>query len=167
MTCITDIANEIFDELSEPEDISIPAIAFWLRSNIGKLNNLLCQSYSIDTTSQNYEITPEINDNVKDIFKTLYAIYYFGRQANRNLGAANFNTTVEIESDGSRVRKVSKNDNSKMWLEVQKTAKNDLTQLLNHYKFCVAANSISSIAGEDGIYTKYQWVHYFRDYNRV
>jgi hypothetical protein len=164
MTCITDISNELYDELAEPTDISIPAIAFWLRSNVGKLNNVLCKSFEINPNSGNYEITPEINDNVKDIFKTLYVIYYLGRQVEKNLGAASVNTVVEIDSDGSKVKKTSKNDNAKVWLEIKKNAQEDLKNLLNAYRFCVASNSITSIAGSDGLYTNYScvWKSKFR-----
>jgi len=32
---IVDIADEIYRELAEPSTISIPSIAFWIRSNVG------------------------------------------------------------------------------------------------------------------------------------
>ena len=38
---VVDIADEIFRELSEPSTLSIPAIAYWVRSNVGELNNYL------------------------------------------------------------------------------------------------------------------------------
>ena len=45
---IVEIADEIFRELGEPCTLSIPAIAYWLRSNVGELNNLIYTSYSIN-----------------------------------------------------------------------------------------------------------------------
>ena len=50
---IVDIANEIYRELGEPSTTSIPAIAFWVRSNIGALNNYLNESFTINNS---YEI---------------------------------------------------------------------------------------------------------------
>ena len=38
---IVDIADEIYRELGEPTDNSIPPIAFWIRTNLGTLNNYL------------------------------------------------------------------------------------------------------------------------------
>ena len=44
---VVDIANEIFIELGEPSSLSIPAITFWVRSNIGKLNNAINTQFFI------------------------------------------------------------------------------------------------------------------------
>ena len=54
---IVDIADEIFRELDQPKDVSIPQIAFWIRVNVGSLNNLLHTEYEIDTTT--LEISPD------------------------------------------------------------------------------------------------------------
>lgn len=159
MTCITDLANEIYSELDEPSDLSIPAIAFWLRSNIGQLNIKLCASYDIDATN-NYEFTPDLSYSVKDIFKTMFYIYYFGKQITKNLSLAALNTTIEIDSDGSKVRKTSKNDTAKVYLEMKKLAQEDLKSMLNAYKYCRALPS--AIAGADALYTSNSWVPLLR-----
>ena len=44
---VVDIADEIFRELSEPSTLSIPAIAYWVRSNVGELNNYLNTSFRV------------------------------------------------------------------------------------------------------------------------
>ena len=46
---VVDIADEIYRELGEITSLSIPAIAFWVRTNIGALNNLINTGYSIDS----------------------------------------------------------------------------------------------------------------------
>ena len=38
---VVDIAEETFRELGEPSTISVPAIATWLRNNIGGLNKAI------------------------------------------------------------------------------------------------------------------------------
>ncbi len=38
---IVDIADEIFQELNEASNISMPAIAFWLRNKVGALNGFI------------------------------------------------------------------------------------------------------------------------------
>ena len=40
---VVDIADEIHRELGSPSDLSISAISYWLRTNIGQLNNLICR----------------------------------------------------------------------------------------------------------------------------
>lgn len=166
MTCITDLANEIFFELDEPEDLSIPAIAFWLRSNIGRLNIKIAENFDINT-SGNYEFTPDLTLNIKDIYKTMFYIWYFDKRITANLGAAALNQTVEIDSDGSRVKKTSKNDTAKVYLEMKKMATEDLERMINSYKFYKARPG--AVLGQDGLYVKYTWQPYFkqsRQYSR-
>ena len=49
---IVDIADEIHRELGSPSTLSIPAIAFWVRTNVGSMNNHLNTSYEIDSSSR-------------------------------------------------------------------------------------------------------------------
>ena len=44
---IVDIADEIYRGLGEPSTISIPAISFWIRSNVGELNNRINTTFKI------------------------------------------------------------------------------------------------------------------------
>ena len=63
---IVDVANEIYMELGELSSLSIPAIAFWLRTNVGNLNARLNTSYEIDS---DFEIAPAMGLKEKDILK--------------------------------------------------------------------------------------------------
>ena len=55
---VVDIADEIFRELSEPSTLSIPAIAYWVRSNVGELNNYLNTSFRV--SHETFEITEQV-----------------------------------------------------------------------------------------------------------
>jgi hypothetical protein len=44
---IVDVADEIYRELGEPNDLSLSSIAFWLRTNIGDLNILINKKFKI------------------------------------------------------------------------------------------------------------------------
>jgi hypothetical protein len=79
---IVDIADEIYRELGEPEDISIASIAFWLRTNLGKLNILINKQYSINSLDLEVDaISPEtFTLTEKVIFKKMYNISYYDRQ---------------------------------------------------------------------------------------
>jgi len=55
---VVDIADEIYRELSEPTTISIPAISFWIRSNVGELNNRINTTFKIrETAPDAYEFS--------------------------------------------------------------------------------------------------------------
>jgi hypothetical protein len=49
---ISGIANEIYNELGSPEDLSTGSIGYWLSSNVGDLNNLINKKFYIDKDSE-------------------------------------------------------------------------------------------------------------------
>ena len=75
-TKIVDVADEVYRELGEPADISIASVAYWLRTNIGKLNVLLNKPYLINETTLEIYSSDETKDpfgiNEKTIFKKIF-----------------------------------------------------------------------------------------------
>lgn len=130
---IVDIADEIYRYLESPTDISIPAIAFWLRANVGALNNLIGTSFSIDDTT--FELSTSISVTEKVIFKSLFYIYYYDKQIRTNLGAAASSSILEVSSDGAMVRTTNKNEISKTWLQLRKETQLELDTVVNSYNF--------------------------------
>jgi hypothetical protein len=143
-----DIAVEITQDL-DIADIAPGIIGFWLRNNIGNLNNLLGTSYAIDI--YNSEISGGVGEQEKAIFKKMYAIYYYGKQVNSNLGATAFDSIMEIASDGSTIRKVSKNQIAQTYLQLKKQETEELNRLVNGYKFGggPGGSNIGSVVGDD------------------
>ena len=45
---VVDVADEIYRELGSPTDTSVASISFWVRSNIGALNNHTNMEFTID-----------------------------------------------------------------------------------------------------------------------
>lgn len=127
---VVDIADEIYRELDEASDISIPTVAFWLLSNIGKLNSLLGLSVGVIGTL----FDTDINPSQKNIFKLLYLIQYYDRQARKNLGAASIDSVVEVQEGNRNVRKTSKNDIAKTYMQMKNSSKEELVALVNAYK---------------------------------
>jgi hypothetical protein len=155
---VSDIANEIFMELGEPSTtLSIPAIAFWLRTNVGNLNSRLNTSYDIDATT--FEITPDIGLKEKDIFKKLYMIHHYDAQLRASLGAASTDTWVEISSDGTSVRRVNKIQQSQTYQTAKKIELEELEKLVHSYK--ISASSPIQVAGNDTVEGDYSpnYVH--------
>lgn len=143
-----DIAIEITQDL-DITDIAPGTVGFWLRNNIGNLNNLLGTSYVIDIYSS--EISGGVGEQEKAIFKKMYAIYYYGKQVNSNLGATAFDSIMEIASDGSTIRKVSKNQIAQTYLQLKKQEIEELNRLVNGYKAGGGSGSsnVSSVVGDD------------------
>ena len=80
---VVDIANEIYLELGSPTTTSLAAVSFWIRSNIGRLNNLINENFSI--LQPTYEIintfsdntVEEININAAAILKKMYFLHHY------------------------------------------------------------------------------------------
>jgi len=144
---IVDIADEIFRELNQPTDVSIPQIAFWIRVNVGSLNNLIHTDYTIDTTT--LEISPDPAIEEKSILKKLYSIHYYDLKLRGSLGATANDTILEVTSDGSTVRRANKNEMSKVWLSVKRAEQAELNKEISSYKMTKA--SPNQVVGDDTI----------------
>tara|TARA_B100000959_G_scaffold267984_1_gene312154 strand:+ start:35 stop:523 length:489 start_codon:yes stop_codon:yes gene_type:complete len=143
---IVDIANEVYMELGELTSLSVPAIAFWLRTNIGNLNARLNTTYEIDS---DFEIAPALGDSEKDIFKKLYVIHHYDAKLRESLGAASTDTWVEISSDGTSVRRVNKIQQSQTYQSAKKLELEELEKLIHAYK--MSASAPIQVAGNDTV----------------
>jgi hypothetical protein len=199
---IVDIADEIFRELGEPSTISIPAISFWIRSNVGELNNRINTTFKIvDYGTEAYEfsgsfVSPEnepqafneasgalglslsgdngtaslpaivsIQAEEASILKKMYIVHYYDQQIRTTVGAASSDPVVEVASDGSRVRKINKNELSKTYLSLKKEEYGELIDLINAYKLRKA--SPVQVAGDDTQVGQYSIDYDGYPYNRV
>jgi hypothetical protein len=149
-TKIVDISDELFNELGEPDDISIPSVAFWLRTNIGSLNVLLNKDYSINQSTLEIESSDNsFTINEKSIFKKLYIIHYYDRQLRKTLNSISLDSVVSISDEGSSVTKVNKNELSKTFSSIKKQEMAELKELLNKYELNEVAPL--QVAGDDTI----------------
>lgn len=132
---IVDIASELFNEFGEPSDLSIPAIAYWLRTNIGDLNILINKKYIIDETT--LEIASEENETFgnieKSIFKMLYSIHYYERMMRKSLYDATLDSVISISDEGSSVTKINKNEMAKTFATLRKQINDELMELTKNY----------------------------------
>jgi hypothetical protein len=190
---IVDIADEIYRELAEPSSLSIPAISFWIRSNVGELNNRLNTAFKIyDHGTEAYEFSgsfdkseyvPQafneatgavglgdpasvaIEAEEASILKKMYFVHYYDKQIRSTIGAASTDPVVEVASDGSRVRKINKNELSKTYLALKKEEYMELTDLINAYKLRKA--SPVQVAGDDTVRGEYATNNDGYPYNRI
>jgi len=199
---IVDIADEIFRELGNPSTISIPAISFWIRSNVGELNNRINTTFKIrDTNPDIYELsgsfvspayepqafneatgalglsasadngtasTPAIvaiQPEEASILKKMYIVHYYDQQIRSTVGAASTDPIIEVASDGSRVRKINKNELSKTYISLKKEEYSELIDLINAYK--LRKSTPVQVAGDDTVRGQYSINYDGYPYNRT
>lgn len=125
-----DIANEIFLDLGQPTDLSLPQISFWLIHNIGTLNVLLHE----EILYKDGEFDPVLTPEQSDILKTLYFIKYYGSLAKNSLGAASYDNWVSLGEGDSKITKLNKNEIAKTYRGVVKDYQTQLDNLVFLYK---------------------------------
>ena len=150
---IVDISDEIYRELGEPSDLSYASIAFWLRTNIGDLNILINKKfYIIDTTLEIgiLEGSGDVfGDLEKSIFKMIYSVHYYERLFRNALGAASTDSTIEIDQNGFRAKRVNKNELAKTYSDLRKQIVSELDILTRNYN--LNESQPLQVAGDDTI----------------
>lgn len=131
---LSDIADEIFTELGEPSDISQASIIYWLYTNVGELNTLIESDF--ETTAS--VITPSPSEIEKQILKKLYTLYFYGRQMNRNLGAAALVSVASVTEGNRTVRRFDRTNVAKSYKSLIDSTKDDLHIALLAYKMGAA-----------------------------
>jgi hypothetical protein len=95
----------------------------------------------------------------------MYFVHYYDKQIRSTIGAASTDPVVEVASDGSRVRKINKNELSKTYLALKKEEYMELTDLINAYK--LRKTSPVQVAGDDTVRGEYATNNDGYPYNRV
>lgn len=145
------MAQELYFELGQPSDLSVPAISYWLRSNIGILNNKLNKDIIIDDAS--LELVPNLGETEKSIYKKIYECYFYDLKVKQTLNAINGDSLLEVTDGGGTVRRINRNETSKIYLEAKKNSLNELTAMVNDYNI----NDVGplQVAGDDTVAGSY------------
>lgn len=162
---LIDTAYEIFKDLDEPSDLSIPAIMFWLRAstNLGVLNSLLGKNYYINTANLELEDSTLYTEKESAIYGKLYELYYVNKKIKENLGAAAIDSVTEVtDTMGGRIRRTSKNEIAKVYLQLRKDLALEFSNLLTDYG--INAMTPLDVSGTDTIPGRYN--PRYSDYNR-
>lgn len=141
---ITQISDETYEELGRPDDTSISAIAFWMRSNIGTLNILINKSFVLNSDES---ITPEIDRDARNILTRMFEVRYYAKKLLNTTGAAGYSPVKRVNSDGMSVEYMEVSNMCKVWLEAKKEAQLELDTLVNAYK--VDKVMPNQVAGDD------------------
>jgi len=115
---VVDIADEIYRGMGSSTETSVAAISYWLRSSIGAMNNHLNSVFKVDDTTLeiNYteknddgeEVVYTLNPEEVAILKQMYTVYDYDNRLRTILGAASYDSVVEISDGGTRIKKVNK-----------------------------------------------------------
>jgi hypothetical protein len=158
---VTSIAQEIYEEMGEPSDFSIAAIAAWVRRNIGGLGNMINMEFSIDSSS--LEITPNLTDAQKYIFKKMYSIYFFDLKI-KSTGSLAVNDYTSVKDDFGSVQKLNKNEVLKNFYQIRQQEYKELKDFVDKYEL----NEVTplQVAGDDTVPGNYNYerdaLHYIR-----
>jgi len=160
---VVDIAQEIYEELDKPSDLSVPPIAYWLRANIGKLNTAINKAYFVndttleimclnpnDSTNSTYE---EIDEDAKAILKLLYHVHYYDTQVRKNMLTYNTSSAIEVTSDGHTVRLVSPTEIGRALYNFRKNLGDELKMWINWYRTAKAVPR--QVTGDDTVEGEY------------
>ena len=158
-----DIADEIYRELGSPSSTSISAIAFWVRSNIGALNNYLNEAFVI---SDSYEIvgadSTEINIQAVAILKKMYSMHDYDLKIRANIISISTSDIISISDKGRSVTKVNKNEVTKALTSLKSEESRTMTALAIAYKN--RDSTPIQVAGDDTVAGSFRSREY---YNRI
>ena len=143
---VASVAQEIYEELGEQSDTSIAAIAAWIRRNIGGLSNMLDKEYEIKDGT--YEISPNLTDIEKYIFKKMYSIYYFDLKI-KSTASLTSTDYVSVKDDFGSIQKINSNEVLRNFYSIRKQEYEELKSLIDTYNL----NAVSplQIVGDDTI----------------
>ena len=134
-----DLASEIYRELGEPHDLSLPSITQWLRfgSNLGSLNNLIHTNYVVSPGDLNIidgETADQIGLPEAAIYAQIFYVYYYQKRATKTLESASYDRLLSAESDGGQITFLNRTTISQTYIQLKKEAKELLATLVNRYR---------------------------------
>lgn len=148
---VVDIATEIYIDSGSPTSTSIPAIAFWIRGKVGDINVLLFEDFHVDVIDGTYEIidgnSTEIPIEAVAVIKKLYKIYDYEVSVRSNMNALATDSIIEVQDQGSSVRKVNRNEVSKTFVSLKNLEEESLQRLITSYRMRGA--SPTQVVGDD------------------
>ena len=107
--------------------------------------------------------TLELQFEEKAVLKKMYNVHYYDQQLRSTLGAASNDPVVEVVSDGSKVRKINKNELSKTYASLKRQEYDELSDMINAYKLRLSAPV--QVAGDDttvGAHDPFRTQHFNR-----
>jgi len=163
---VVDIAQEIYFDLNSPSDLSLAAISFWIRANIGNLNNTIFSSFIINDSYEITESDVEININAVAILKKMYMVHRYAVIIRSKITEVSANDVVEIQDQDTRVRRIDKNQLIRSISAEKKQEEEELRFLISNYR--ANKSSPGQVIGDDIVAgsfpTDYPYIRTGRNY---
>lgn len=149
---LLELSNRLHQKLGNPNNLAVGVIQYWLRFSLGRLNNLIFTSYSLQ--AQTGDVEGELGENEAGILEQMYFVYYYDVKIRENLGAASIDSVLEIAENGAVVRLISKNEISKTYVQMKRLAQEELDKLVSGYKMLNSIPvSVNGTDTQEGEYT--------------
>lgn len=161
---VVDIANEIYLENGSPTDTSIPSIAFWVRSNVGRLNTMIYESFYVDPTTLEIMTASgtEITELPTAIIKAMYRVYRIDLDIRRMMSGMSLDMVLEAKDQDFSVKRINRSEVLKTLTTLKKDTLKELMDLVHGYRSYNGAPS--QVAGDDT--TQGYYVGSFDTYQR-
>lgn len=152
---VTDIANEIYLENASPSDTSIPSIAYWIRTNVGKLNAIIYEAFYVDPTSlEIFEADgTEIDILPAAIIKMMYKVYRVDLDIRRMMTALQADSVIEAKDLDFSVKRINKSEVLKTLTTMKKDSLKELQDLIHNYRS--HKGSPTQVTGDDNVQGHY------------
>ena len=148
---LLEAATRIHQNLNSPSSPTVGVLQYYLRHNIGILNNLINTSYVID--SADGTIDPDLGEAEFSIFQSFYMIYYWDSQVRNSVGAGAYDHVLEVAENGAVVRMVNKGALAQTFSQMKRQEQGVLDNLVSFYR---SNNAIpQSVDGRDLVSESY------------
>ena len=129
-------------------------VSGWLETNIGELNGLLHEEFSVDTTGNIRAAGTGLAPVEENIFSTLYELFYYQKSSREALRSFTYSDSVDwitLKEGDTTIQRQNKNSVSKTYMDLSKEANSRLDNLLYQYNY--QKSSPIQVAGTDGTYS--------------
>ena len=129
-------------------------VSGWLETNIGELNGLLHEEFSVDTTGNIRAAGTGLAPVEENIFSTLYELFYYQKSSREALRSFTYSDSVDwitLKEGDTTIQRQNKNSVSKTYVDLSKEANSRLDNLLYQYNY--QKSSPIQVAGTDGTYS--------------
>ena len=127
-------------------------VSGWLETNIGELNGLCHEEFTInDTGAIEIAAGSGLMPVEENIFSTLYEIHYYQKSARESLRTFTYTDSVDwttIKEGDTTIQRQNKNSVSKTYNDLEYQARQRLKDLLFQYNY--QKSSPLQVAGDDG-----------------
>tara|TARA_R100000231_G_C5261026_1_gene145697 strand:+ start:38 stop:532 length:495 start_codon:yes stop_codon:yes gene_type:complete len=145
-----------YDFPNDTGSYNVGFVSGWLEVNVGELNGLTHEEFEVNTTGA---VVIKGTDSglmpvEKNIFSTLYEIWYYDKSARESLRSFTYSDSVDwvtLKEGDTTIQRQNKNSVAKTYRDLSEEANSRLDNLLYQYNY--QKSSPIQVAGTDGTYS--------------